>query len=220
MVRAKLIVTLPDDTWIKEVTCEYPDADFRVLAALPAEGSGVGLLEITSEELPSVIASMNESPDVTSIEIIQSLDDEALVQFETTKPLLLLSAQDSGIPLQLPIEIQAGRAAVEVRAPRHRLSSLAQMLESFGMSFEVEYIHESVDPSSFLTEQQQRIVREAVECGYYDTPRGCSLTQLAENIGIAKSTASETLHRAEEKIIKQFFENQFGGVDLPSEPPE
>ena len=50
----------------------------------------------------------------------------------------------------------------------------------------------------------------AVDHGYYDTPRACSLTELAEEVGIAKSTCSETLHRAEETMIKQFME------DLPT----
>ncbi len=53
-------------------------------------------------------------------------------------------------------------------------------------------------------------MRTAVEEGYYDTARTCSLTELAGEVGIAKSTCSETLHRAEETVIKQFIE------DLPT----
>ena len=61
-----------------------------------------------------------------------------------------------------------------------------------------------------LTERQQGLVRTAVDAGYYNTPRECTLTELAEIVDIATSTASETLHRAEAKIITQFVE---GGTD-------
>lgn len=53
-----------------------------------------------------------------------------------------------------------------------------------------------------LTGTQYSLVVRAVELGYYDTPRECSLTDLAEAVGLAKSTVSETLHRAEGKLIK------------------
>lgn len=49
---------------------------------------------------------------------------------------------------------------------------------------------------------------EAIQRGYYDTPRECSLTDLAAALEISKSTASVVLHNAEETIIKEFFANQ------------
>jgi predicted DNA binding protein len=48
------------------------------------------------------------------------------------------------------------------------------------------------------------VLLTAVECGYYDTPRECSLTELAGELGVAKSTCSETLHRIEEVVVKRF----------------
>ena len=74
----------------------------------------------------------------------------------------------------------------------------------FGLGFEVEYVHERVDTEELLSERQREVLLAAVEGGYYDTPRGCSLTELAEKLGVAKSTCSETLHRVEEVIVKRF----------------
>jgi predicted DNA binding protein len=56
-----------------------------------------------------------------------------------------------------------------------------------------------------LTERQQGLVRTAVDAGYYNTPRECTLTELAERLGIAKSTRSGALHRAEGAVIKRFL---------------
>nr|WP_265472954.1 helix-turn-helix domain-containing protein [Halohasta litchfieldiae] len=71
-------------------------------------------------------------------------------------------------------------------------------------------MQERLHTSQLLSEKQQELVLEAVDRGYYDTPRDCTLTELADAVGIAKSTCSETLHRAEETIIEHFIE------DLPT----
>ena len=42
----------------------------------------------------------------------------------------------------------------------------------------------------------------------YSTPRGCLLTNIAEEIGRAKSTVSEILHRAEGTIITEYVERE------------
>lgn len=56
-----------------------------------------------------------------------------------------------------------------------------------------------------LTERQRELMSLAVANGYYDTPRGCTLTDLADAANISKSTASAVLHRAEGRLVKSFF---------------
>ncbi|MFC7082218.1 helix-turn-helix domain-containing protein [Halorussus caseinilyticus] len=204
MPTAKLHITLPDDVWISEVSSEFPDAEFRVLAAFPAEETGVGLLEITSPDLPTVVGAMDDREDIVRLDLQQASEESALVEFETDSPLLLFSVQESGLPLELPFAIEDGVAEVEITASRDRLSAFTAQLEAFGMSFEVEYVREMRNSESLLTDRQRELLNAAVEEGYYDTPRECSLTELAEQADVAKSTASETLHRVEEKIVKEY----------------
>lgn len=68
-------------------------------------------------------------------------------------------------------------------------------------------VRQRIEPEQLLTERQLTLVRAAVEHGYYDTPRRCSLTGLPAEIDLAKWTCSETLHRAEGRIIKQFLDD-------------
>ncbi|WP_276299323.1 helix-turn-helix domain-containing protein [Halorussus lipolyticus] len=204
MPTAKLHITLPDDVWIAQVSSAHPDAEFRVLAAFPADETGVGLLEITSSDLPSVVADMDDREDIVRLDLQQASEESALVEFETTAPLLLFSVQESGLPLELPFVIEDATAEVELTASRDRLSAFTAQLEAFGMDFDVEYVREMVNSESLLTQRQQELLNTAVDEGYYDTPRECSLTELADEAGVAKSTASETLHRVEEKIVKEY----------------
>ncbi|WP_132057733.1 helix-turn-helix domain-containing protein [Halorussus amylolyticus] len=206
MPTAKLHITLPESVWIHQLSTAHPDTDFRVLAAFPADATGVGLLELSGPDLPSVVGEMERHDEIVRLDLQQASEDAALVEFETTAPLLLFSVQESAMPLELPFTIRDGEATVEVTASRDRLSAFTTQLEAFGMRFDVEYVREMVGSESLLTDRQRDLLSAAVSEGYYDTPRECSLTELAETAGVAKSTASETLHRVEEKIIKQYIE--------------
>ncbi len=212
MPTARLTVTLPESTWIHEVTSSHPDATFRVLAAMPREDSGVGLVEITADEaqMPDILDAFESYDAVTHADLVHAADEEAIVQFETTEPLLLLSVQNSMLPLEFPITIEDGRASVELTASRDRMSTFAEQLDSFGMSYDVEYIYQTREGEALLTDRQRRLLEAAVREGYYDTPRECTLTELADREGIAKSTASECLHRAESKVVRQFVRDVLG----------
>jgi predicted DNA binding protein len=92
-----------------------------------------------------------------------------------------------------------------VTAPQERLSTLAEQLDNFGIRYRVEYVRDQLHDESLLTDRQRRVVAAAVEAGYYDTPRDCSLTELADDLDIAKSTASETIRRATDRVVAQFL---------------
>ena len=79
-----------------------------------------------------------------------------------------------------------------------------ELLDQFGIPFELLSITQSIDTQSLLTDDQYDLLETAIESGYYDTPRTCTLTELADAVGLAKSTTSEKLHRAEGKVIKEF----------------
>ncbi|MFC4248047.1 helix-turn-helix domain-containing protein [Natribaculum luteum] len=212
MPRANLTLTLPEDVWIGDVSRTYPDAQFRILSAFPAENGGVGLAEVSADSLRAVLTEIQNHESIAELYVLQRHQDTALIQFETPMPLLLLPIQGSGIPLEMPFTIRDGEAEWEITAPQDRLSELGTQLEEFGISFTVNDVSQHIEPTRLLTAKQLQLVREAVDRGYYDTPRCCSLTELADELGIAKSTCSETLHRAEEKIIKEFMEGAADSV--------
>ncbi|MFB6302075.1 MAG: helix-turn-helix domain-containing protein [Haloferacaceae archaeon] len=217
MPTAELEITLPESVWIRTVSVANPDARFTVLAALGGDDEGVGLLEIAADDPEDVLADIEAAAGITALEPIRVAGSEALVQFQTSEPLLLTVVHSSGIPLEPPVTIVDGAASLEVTAPRDRLSTLADQLDAVGMPFEVKYVRQTVDPGELLTEGQREILTRAVDLGYYDTPRECTLTELADALGVAKSTASERLHRAEEKAIKTFVAET---LDLDREPPK
>lgn len=214
MPRAELTLTVPDDTWIGDVSRRYEDATFKILSAFPGDDTGVALVEVTADELPELLSDVDTYDTVDSLELLGHRGETALVQLETSTPLLLLPIQGSGVPLEMPFTISDGEARWEITAPQRRLSELGRQLDEFGVPFHVERVEQRIGADQLLTDNQRELIEAAAESGYYDTPRECSLTELAEQLDMAKSTCSETLHRAEGKIVTEFLTNEASGPSL------
>ncbi|WP_123620579.1 helix-turn-helix domain-containing protein [Halorubrum sp. CSM-61] len=207
MTQARLVVELPDGPWAADVSREFPAATLRVIAALPGDGPGFALVWITAPDIDAVLDAMKSHPAVTDTSVMDRSDREATVQFETSAPLLQLAAKRSGVPIEMPVEISDGEAIIDVTGAHDRIAELGRQFDELDLEFRVKYVRERLSASGLLTETEQELLLRAIEEGYYDTPRACSLTELADRVGVAKSTCSEALHRAEEIAVKRFVED-------------
>jgi hypothetical protein len=66
-----------------------------------------------------------------------------------------------------------------------------------------EYDHHRVALAGSLTDRQREAVRVAVEAGYYAVPREADLAAVAAELGVAESTASTLLRRAEAAVMER-----------------
>ncbi|MFC4406027.1 helix-turn-helix domain-containing protein [Haloarchaeobius iranensis] len=57
-------------------------------------------------------------------------------------------------------------------------------------------------PGDGLTDPQREALRTAYEMGYFDVPRGASLDNVAAELGIGASAASERLRRAQTHLVE------------------
>ena len=208
MPEARLSIEIPEGAWVRDISKEYRDTVFRVISAFAGADTGdehgVGIVEIdvgAGTEVADVIRGISEHDAIADVDILWTDEQDALVQFRTRRPMMLLAARRSNVPVRMPFEIRDGVGEWNLTAPRDRLSELSEVFDSMGVSYEVKSVHK-IRSDSFLTEKQREVIETALEMGYYDTPRKASLSDVAEECGIAKSTCSETLHRAEERIIK------------------
>lgn len=215
MTNATIEVTIPDSVWVSQVSRRHETVTFEVVAAVPGREAGYALVRIVGEDIDPVFQDMTDHPQLASVSVIQESDHSVLAQFESTKPLLLFSSRDAGVPIKYPVTVTEGRATIEIAGARDQIAAFTEMLDSRGITYQIEYIKETAPGESLLTDHQRTRVAQAIAAGYYDTPRTCSLTELADQLGIAKSTCSETLHRAEAKILKEYVDDH----DLEYEDP-
>jgi len=204
MVRASLTLTIPERTWIGAVSREYPRATFRVRSAQSSDGVGVGFVEIDAPDPAAVIDDIRAADPVHTVEVFQLDEQRALVQIEAKEPILLKVLDRTGVPVEMPFEIEAGEVQWKLTTTRTRLSRLGSALDDSEIGYIVEHIRERAEFDHILTDTQKRVVTAAIDSGYYDSPRRCTQEELAADLDLAKSTCSEILHRAEERIIKRF----------------
>lgn len=206
MPRAQFTITIPDETWIAHVSKEHPNCVFRVITVLSGVERSVALFELTTRNLMPILTDTEHHEDITSLELLWKDEDEALLQVETTNPVLLDPIWEIGIPLQTPFEVVDGTARWELTTSSARLSALGEQLEMSGIQFDIDYVRSigDSDAEAILTDRQQQVFLAAVEQGYYETPRRATLTDIAESMDISKATASDILHRAEGKVVDWF----------------
>lgn len=203
MSRAVLSLEIPDSVWMSAVSRDHPDAQFRVLSVTPSDEGGVALAELLSDDPELIVSEVRDCNSVSSLEVLQVDDESVLLEIETQTAVLLESARSAGVPIRTPFSVHNGEIIWELTASRSRLSALHETLTDAGINFSVESIYDQVDSEQLLTDRQWTIIQAALENGYYDTPRSCTQEELARNVGLAKSTCSDLLHRAEEQIIKR-----------------
>ncbi|MFD1514725.1 helix-turn-helix domain-containing protein [Halomarina rubra] len=218
MPRAHLRVDLPVGTWVADVSTTHPDVTIRVLAVFAAE-TGVGLARFSGPPaaVAAALAATRAAPGVTALDVLDDHDGAAVVRFETTTPVLARAAQAAAVPLEPPVTVVDGRADLVLTLPHERLSALGRAFEEAGLSFELTALSPAVDEESVLTDRQHRLLAAAADRGYYDTPRGTSLTALAADLGLAKSSLSETLHRAEGRLVAAYLDSESDGFDSESD---
>jgi len=143
MTQARLNVTLPEHIWVGEVSRRYPNAVFKIMTAVPDSGAAFALIKLLTPDPRPLLDSIENHDEIATLSLIQQTDEEATVQVETTSPPLLhLSAQASGMPIEFPVQIADGEATVDVTGSHERLSEFATQLRNFGLEFDIDYIQE------------------------------------------------------------------------------
>ncbi|MDG6224663.1 MAG: helix-turn-helix domain-containing protein [Candidatus Thermoplasmatota archaeon] len=88
-----------------------------------------------------------------------------------------------------------------------QLQNLVSHLNDHGVDNRLILI-QPVDDKESLTARQERIIKTALERGYYDFPKRIGIRELARLFNISTASVSETLRRGQKKIIEQYFKGK------------
>jgi predicted DNA binding protein len=184
------------------ISAEFPDEEFEILASHRSDDRLIGVIDVRTMNGDAVARYFEESEDVYSSEVIFADERSLLLQYEIPVPEPFRVARESGNLTLFPITMHDGWLFVERNASVEQLAEYRNHLDHAGLQYQILSIQQSHDPVDLLTDRQRQFITEAVARGYYETPRKCSLTELAETFEVNKSAASGTLRRAEGRIIK------------------
>jgi predicted DNA binding protein len=200
----KVRMKLTFSSSVLEFSAEHPGVEFRIQTSWPTEDGLLTIMEINAQDSAAVLSTFDESPDVYAYEVLHTDDRTMLIQISTPDPPPHRVAQAAGELPPFPMVIRNGWIISETTITHERLSEFKDELENADITYEVVSVTQSTDAIELLTDRQRQFIGEAVKRGYYDSPRRCSLTDLATSLEVSKPTASGILHRAEERIIKEF----------------
>lgn len=190
--------------WLAGLSTEFPDAAFTLLSSHPTDDGLLGVLEIEAEDPDEIVRRFEDAPEVRSFEVLHSDGGTALIRSVTPIPTGYRANRASGTPPSFPARMRDGWIETELTGTQEQLSRFVDELRSAGVPFEIGSLTQTHDSNELLTDRQYEFVLEAVERGYYDSPRTCTLTELADAFGVNKSAASGVLHRAEGRIVREF----------------
>lgn len=191
------------DGWLATISTEFPDEEFRLQGVQPRGDSVLAILETTTPDVETLVRRFEDAPQVCSFEVIYTDETMVLIRFiasvtKTYDPL----PRSENVSLY-PTILRDGWFSVTLTAPHEQLSEYTDELAAADIPYQIVSLTE-YDSSELLTDRQWQFITEAVEQGYYETPRDCTLAELAEALGIQRSAASRLRHRAESRIITEF----------------
>lgn len=179
----------------------HPDVAFEVFGAWP-DGDELRLLvETGALGVDPLLETLGTIPDVTDFEVRHAGSNRVLFEVTTTTPEPHGAMADSGIVPSFPLHLEGGWLVGDLVASQDQLSAFRDELDSAGIEYRITRVSATPTESPLLTDRQREVVDVALERGYYDSPRDCTLTALAEHLDVNKSAVSRVLHRAEGKTI-------------------
>ncbi|WP_144922834.1 helix-turn-helix domain-containing protein [Halorubrum salsamenti] len=210
MTRLTLRLDFPSGSWLGGASRAHPDATLRATETVAAAEGEVTALAVAGTDRAATVEALREHDRVDRVDVVDRAGPATRLRIVApAPPSHVAAAREVGLPVEVPVAVTDGRAIVDVVGDRSRLTAFSRRLTGEGVTVGIEASDAGGEP--VLTDAQRALVLDAVAAGYYDTPRECTLTELAESRDLAKSTCSETLHRAEGRVLHRFVDGEFGG---------
>jgi predicted DNA binding protein len=207
MYEAVLSVDL-SQSWISKALRQLP-VQINVLDVIPFDENGV-------EDLVEVKLN-NTTPDILR-SVVKDIDGVDFVKMSTVdmdKAIMIVGTKGCGGCRSI---VQSGCFLVSAStAPdgwiewklimdeKVQLQKLVETLTEKGIESRLILI-QPIDDKEALTARQERIIKTALERGYYDFPKRIGIRELARIFDISTASVSETLRRGQKKIIEKYFE--------------
>jgi predicted DNA binding protein len=179
----------------------HPEAGFSVLGAWPVDERLRVLVETSAVDPGALEETLAAISGITDVAIRHS--DSESVRFEVSTPLPEPhgAMTESGVVPSFPLRLEGGWFVGDLTASREQLAAFRDELEAADIEYELTRLSTSNQSRRRLTERQREVVAEAVERGYYELPRNCTLTDLAAELDVDESVVSRILRRAESRIV-------------------
>ncbi|TFH30154.1 MAG: hypothetical protein E4G98_02605 [Promethearchaeota archaeon] len=203
--KSKLLIHFPDQLWLV-LTKKYPQLQFEIKAFVPVEQDpfvGNSLIAITGSIPESLLQELENHPSLMSYSVMERSSNQMILNTITKDQFLMLTIVKNMILVDLPVPVSNGCAEFVVSSTRSNIDHFIQDLEDRGLRVEIKSIgiYSEDILQDVLTPRQFEVFNLAKQKGYYESPRQITLTELAREINVAKSSLSSILQRIHAKLL-------------------
>lgn len=187
-----------------------PDAEFEVERVVAYDHDRLlPFTWVTADESgrDALDEALRDDPSVDQVELLTDLDGEWLYRMDWIQAVeFLIHILHEEHATVLTAFGESDQWLLRVLFPdRDALSRSYDFFESEGLSVEVTSIYELDQQRSGqfgLTADQLESLVTASEQGYYDVPRGATLQEVADVLGISHQALSERLRRGHGRLVR------------------
>ena len=180
----------------------------------------VPYLWVSDGDLTAFEDAITDDPSVTSIQQIATFDSGALYELDWATPDHGLRAwlRQAEIPIleaEATGETQTWHLKLRL-STRDQLTDLQSYCEDQGFDFELLRLYSLAAPKMGqynVTPKQREALLTAYKMGYFEIPRECKLSDIADRLGIATRSVSERLRRGETNLLTNTL--LIGHMDSP-----
>ena len=200
--------TVPSDEFpLGTVFERLPDVTVRLERVVPGIDVIVPYFWVRGSHSEDILAAFSDHPGVENIELVDSVEDEYLLRAEwvTEYAGILSTLAETHVPLieavgtdrQWTFEIRGDeRSDIAAFQRRCREQDISITLTALHALTPVETATEAA-----ITDEQQEALSLAYERGYYDTPRGVTMEELGDELGISQQAVASRLRRGTRRIL-------------------
>lgn len=205
VIRARFRMSLADDLWVTDLSTRYPKATFRLLTGVPKGDRALELGEVRTDRPDAVTESIRSHPDIRTYDVVFLGESRAIAQYEAESKRLYEFLWNSSLPPEFPIVVENGEMEFDLTATRSQFDEFTAALTERDNRYELLSLVHTDDEESLLTDRQRECLRAALRAGYFEVPRECTLSELADDLAVDKSTASETIRRGQARILEEYL---------------
>jgi predicted DNA binding protein len=203
---SKLLIHMPDKLWLGELGRMYPSFTFEILSFIPISQEpfiGTSLIKISGTHPSRLLLHLQNHPSLQSFFVMKETPTQITITTQTKDNYLLQALVHHQILVKLPVTLENGIATFNVHSSRENIDLFIEDLHKKGIKVELKIMGQYKEEllSSELTPRQLEIYKEAKDAGFYDTPRKITLTELAEQLNMAKSSLSGILQRVHKRLL-------------------
>lgn len=203
---SKLSIEFPDKLWLGQLSREFPYYKFEIKSFIPIKLEpfvGNSLITISGNQPNMLLEKIKNHPSLKSFFVMEQSATQITLNTQTHDQFLLQSIVKNSILVKFPITISQGKAEFLVTGSRENIDKFIEELTAKGIKVELKQIGDYVenDTKEGLTNRQYFIYLKAKEKGYYDSPRKISLSELAKELEMSKSSLSAILQRIHKKLL-------------------